>query len=724
MNKTFYISIIFIFSITRLFSQATLPTYYSFDASQPPTGWTIYQTGTGAPTYGTGCDNTPACKLDGAGEYVQIFFAQTPGVVKYYLKAWTAGSSAFQGTFDVQESIDGTTWNNMSSYGNSQISVSAYQKFTNTPNSTSRYVRFYFTNKVSGWNIGLDSVTISLPGPGPNAEINIKQGTTTIPSGTVFYNNTNSTTIITIENLGTVQTLNITGANITGTNSSDFSITGLPTSISANSSANFNLNFTPSGSTGTKTATISIGNDDSDENPYLIYVYAINGTSATEPTAQPTNLTFSNIKAYTFNVSFTNASPAPDKYIVLRKKGSAITDIPVDGTTYHVGDYIGSSQVAYIGTGNTFTPLNIIANTNYYFEVFSFNGPSGYENYLTSSPLTNNQLSSGENIGSYYSGISHSSATFINDLHNKIFAHDSIYYSNYSTTILDDFESRDTAGTQKVVTCVYSGENYVYSDPFYWSVLAREHTYCKSWMPLALQNDANFLERKETSDLHNLFPTDQNNVNVIRSNYPFGEVVTVISSFLNCKYGNDANGHKVFEPRDSHKGDAARALFYMCVAYNWNLPTYISTSIQYGQDQNVLKQWHFNDPPDNWEIARNEYIFSQQHNRNPFIDSVNWVNYVDFSAVQKVENNEYFTYINIFPNPASEQLIIELSCKNVGNIDFQISDISGRVIYESKKNGYIGKNQFVFDISSLSKGIYFVKVFGKNDIKTNKLIIN
>lgn len=40
----------------------------------------------------------------------------------------------------------------------------------------------------------------------------------------------------------------------------------------------------------------------------------------------------------------------------------------------------------------------------------------------------------------------------------------------------------------------------------------------------------------------------------------------------------------------------------------------------------VLLQWHQQDPPDAWELHRNDVVASFQGNRNPFIDHPEWVN--------------------------------------------------------------------------------------------------
>jgi len=51
-----------------------------------------------------------------------------------------------------------------------------------------------------------------------------------------------------------------------------------------------------------------------------------------------------------------------------------------------------------------------------------------------------------------------------------------------------------------------------------------------------------------------------------------------------------------------------------------------------------------------------------------------------------------------------------------GNI--RITDVSGRVVYQSKIN-----HTKSVDVSSLSKGIYFVSIFDQNYLESQKLII-
>ncbi len=242
----------------------------------------------------------------------------------------------------------------------------------------------------------------------------------------------------------------------------------------------------------------------------------------------------------------------------------------------------------------------------------------------------------------YYSTMNPNNPTFISELQSIIRSnYTRITYDQFDETNIANFASRDTTGGQRVVTCVYSGENYKYTPPFAWGTYSREHTWCHSWMPSYSSKTGN-----EYSDQHHLFPTNQNSANGVRSNHPLGVVSTVTSTFLLAKYGKNASNQNVYEPRDSHKGDAARALLYMCIRYNgvngldWTFNHLNTVTLpalnEAPEDLATLIQWHKADPPDQWEVERNDYIESIQGNRNPFVDHPEYVNYINFDDVSKL----------------------------------------------------------------------------------------
>ena len=114
-------------------------------------------------------------------------------------------------------------------------------------------------------------------------------------------------------------------------------------------------------------------------------------TMAAEPTAQPTDLNFSNITSASLTVSFTAAAGSPDGYIAVRRTGASPTFTPLDGISYSSDDIVGDGTVAYTGSSTTFDETNFNPETTYYYDIFSYNGSGALINYLSTSPLESSQ---------------------------------------------------------------------------------------------------------------------------------------------------------------------------------------------------------------------------------------------------------------------------------------------------------------------------------------------
>jgi hypothetical protein len=461
------------------------------------------------------------------------------------------------------------------------------------------------------------------------------------------------------------------------------------------------------------------------------------GGPAAEPTAQPANLTFSNIKSFNYNVTFSAASPAPTGYLVLRSEGSAPAAAPADGVAYVVGDVIGNSVVMSAGTATTYLQRSVIANTTYFYAVYSFNGSSSPRNYLQLNPLTGSVTSAATMEGTYFSAINPANATLIADLQNRVRTpYTKVSYDLFDETMVAEFASREAPGGQRSLTCIYSGQTQNYSGTFAWTpntIFSREHTWCVSWMPSGGGTALN-----EYADQHHLFPVNQNNANAVRSNHPLGEVVTPISTYLQGTYGLDAAGNSVYEPREIHKGDAARSLLYMSLRYNgvsgfnWtfnNLNNVILPGLSEDpQDLATLLTWHATDAPDAYEIARNDYIQSKQQNRNPFIDHPEWVNYINFNTLtyqtpaaapmlpgaQKSQMTIKRADVTVWPNPteSSANLTIDSPVEDV--VALSVFDLTGKLLYTVQSPVLIGSTTIPLDVELLTSGFYVVQIVGES----------
>lgn len=88
------------------------------------------------------------------------------------------------------------------------------------------------------------------------------------------------------------------------------------------------------------------------------------------------------------------------------------------------------------------------------------------------------------------------------------------------------------------------------------------------------------------------------------------------------------------------------------------------------------------------------------------------------------ENGCLITQLSLFPNPANDQLTLELTLAKKNDLKIQVLDLSGKIIKEVNEIGLTGKVNKTLDLSALSKGVYFVRLLADQGSEVRKLIIN
>ncbi len=236
-------------------------------------------------------------------------------------------------------------------------------------------------------------------------------------------------------------------------------------------------------------------------------------------------------------------------------------------------------------------------------------------------------------------------------LHDIIDNHTEISYdaARYALEILDE-----DPDNQNNILLIYKGTSIPKSE-FGSSVddWNREHVWAKSHGDFGNTPPAG-------TDAHHIRPTDAS-VNSSRGNLDFDNGGTQHSEATGCYFDNDS-----WEPRDEVKGDVARMIFYMEVRYDGSdgmpdlevvdeVNTYPSP--EHGKLSTLL-EWHEQDPPDDFEINRNEVINSYQENRNPFIYHPEFVGKIwgNPTSVEQIEEKS----IKVFPVPAKDNLHVVL----------------------------------------------------------------
>ena len=273
----------------------------------------------------------------------------------------------------------------------------------------------------------------------------------------------------------------------------------------------------------------------------------------------------------------------------------------------------------------------------------------------------------------------------------------------------------DPKGSGKAI-CIYSGRAL---ESGAWN---KEHVWAKSH---GFPNES----YEPYCDAHHLRPSTTK-INSTRSNKDFGEVPNATPD----AYGNKTN-NDLFEPRDEVKGDIARMMFYMetrygsNTKYNLKLVNSQTTSAsdlngRFGNLETLIK-WHYDDPVSKEEIYRNNVIFDNyQHNRNPYIDHPEYVDYVypsKYAGTTKPVEPVEPSKPSPDPTPSEPDSSLKLDDYNFKKIE-SLSDISeGIYLIDGDANYMVsdfmtGKDG-VFACSDTPKEIFYL------ESKSNKWLL-
>jgi len=211
-------------------------------------------------------------------------------------------------------------------------------------------------------------------------------------------------------------------------------------------------------------------------------------------------------------------------------------------------------------------------------------------------------------------------------------------------------------------------------------------------------------DEPQKSDMHFLFPSVQA-VNASRGNDPFADipdnqtskwyrldqVLTSIPTSNIDEYSEKKNdGDECFEPRESVKGNIARAMFYFYTIYHdvaneyfWNI------------QKETLYKWHYQDPVDQAEYNRTYAIASYQDNKlNPFVLDSTLARRMWFYDPNATVNN--FVFINEvdYDQPGTDNLeFIELVGKAGTDLTpYSLEFVNGLNGSNTISIGFNGKN--------------------------------
>jgi len=231
------------------------------------------------------------------------------------------------------------------------------------------------------------------------------------------------------------------------------------------------------------------------------------------------------------------------------------------------------------------------------------------------------------------------------------------------------------------------------------------------------------------TDAHHIRPTDVS-VNGRRSNLDFdngGNLYIDGDGDTGCYYDNNS-----WEPRDEVKGDVARMIFYMTVRYEGDSgeldlemvdEVNTGTAPELGK-MSTLLEWHFQDPPDAWEMRRNDRVYEYQENRNPFIDHPEYVSRIWYGTDSENTTIQAVTNIELYPNPFNPTLNLSCMLPEDNFLNVNIYNQKGQLIDNISSNYQpSGLWKHTWSNDDLPTGVYLIRFSAGQYSETQKVIL-
>lgn len=307
---------------------------------------------------------------------------------------------------------------------------------------------------------------------------------------------------------------------------------------------------------------------------------------------------------------------------------------------------------------------------------------------------------------------------------------------------LTDAASKDTLyarifARQDSVRCVYT-DHAAYLTPgedpsqaVFVNDINVEHTYPKSKGTDNIQAER---------DMHHLFPSKAN-VNNDRASNPFLEIndnqterwYRYDQTLNNPPSSNiDAYSEAIinesFEPRESVKGDIARAMFYIFTMYNQEV---MAADPDFFEIQRLtLCQWHYLDPVDADEWERNQRIATYQDGKpNPFILDCTLPSRCHCADVPPGNcltdldpQPDLAPKFKVSPNPAFDLLQIDWSNLPKGDFQLRLLSTSGQVMYQQTALHLLDQ-ALEIKLSDIPAGLYTLQLIHTQAVYSQQLTI-
>lgn len=255
-------------------------------------------------------------------------------------------------------------------------------------------------------------------------------------------------------------------------------------------------------------------------------------------------------------------------------------------------------------------------------------------------------------------------------------------------------------------------------------------------------------EEPARADMHHLFPA-RIRVNEIRSNFPFGEIADTDTDFwiINSDVVREMPTENIdayseyqfgtFEPRESQKGNIARAMFYFYTIYRAEAEA--ADPAFFGRQRATLCDWHYLDPVDSLEYSRTfEIARFQDQKTNPFVLDCTlakrlYCQDITTSCANAVVNtkevgNPAQIGLRIAPNPNNGHSVLQFELAQAAQVELELINMLGQQTEVIRTKQNIGQGSYQWEINVDQKGIYtlLLKINNENGLRIypSRMVVN
>jgi hypothetical protein len=79
--------------------------------------------------------------------------------------------------------------------------------------------------------------------------------------------------------------------------------------------------------------------------------------------------------------------------------------------------------------------------------------------------------------------------------------------------------------------------------------------------------------------------------------------------------------------------------------------------------------------------------------------------------------------IQLYPNPAQQDVQVNLSLERSSDVSVQVMDLNGRVVYSSNEKLQAGRQRLRVPVANLKNGFYTIRLNGADWIATEKMSV-